>query len=133
LEYIALTRGLLGHYGHIYGATWRVGPAIITGAASGIGAASARPFAREAASVLIADIDEDGGEAVAEEIRAAGGIAIFHGTVVRDGRHNAMRRPGPSTSPARRCSSLRRNRRSSAGQVVAVAGGWLLHTPQETP
>ncbi len=42
--------------------------AIITGAASGIGAASARLFAAEGAKVLIADMHEPNGEALADEL-----------------------------------------------------------------
>jgi NAD(P)-dependent dehydrogenase (short-subunit alcohol dehydrogenase family) len=41
---------------------------IITGAASGIGAATARVFAREGAKVVLADIDDAGGSALAEEL-----------------------------------------------------------------
>ena len=51
--------------------------AIITGAASGIGRASARLFARHGASVVLADMNADDGEATAQEIRAAGGAAVF--------------------------------------------------------
>jgi NAD(P)-dependent dehydrogenase (short-subunit alcohol dehydrogenase family) len=40
---------------------------VITGAASGIGAASARLFAREGATVYAADIDTAGGQALADE------------------------------------------------------------------
>ena len=45
--------------------------AIITGAASGMGAATARIFAREGAKVVIADVAEHDGQAVAAEIGAA--------------------------------------------------------------
>jgi NAD(P)-dependent dehydrogenase (short-subunit alcohol dehydrogenase family) len=51
--------------------------AIVTGAASGIGRATAQVLAREGASVCIADVDADGGRQVADEIAAKGGEAIF--------------------------------------------------------
>lgn len=51
--------------------------AIITGAGSGIGAAHARIFAREGAKVVVTDIRESVGVAVVEEIRAAGGDALY--------------------------------------------------------
>jgi meso-butanediol dehydrogenase / (S,S)-butanediol dehydrogenase / diacetyl reductase len=51
--------------------------AVITGAGSGIGAATARAFTREGARVVIADIDETAGKAVADEIRDAGGVIDF--------------------------------------------------------
>jgi NAD(P)-dependent dehydrogenase (short-subunit alcohol dehydrogenase family) len=47
--------------------------ALITGAASGIGRATARLFAREGAAVAIADINLQAGKAVAEEIIQTGG------------------------------------------------------------
>jgi NAD(P)-dependent dehydrogenase (short-subunit alcohol dehydrogenase family) len=50
---------------------------LITGAASGIGAASARRFAKEGATVVIADINEDLGAEIVGRIRAAGGAAHF--------------------------------------------------------
>lgn len=49
--------------------------AIITGGASGIGAASCRRFAEEGAAVVVADRDAQGAAAVAEAIVAAGGRA----------------------------------------------------------
>ena len=42
--------------------------ALITGAASGIGRATAERLAAEGAAVLITDIDDDGGKAVASEL-----------------------------------------------------------------
>ncbi len=50
--------------------------AIITGAASGIGAASAHRFAGEGANVVVADIRTEAAEETAERIRAAGGSAV---------------------------------------------------------
>lgn len=51
--------------------------ALVTGAASGIGAAAATLFAREGAAVTLADIDTARGEQVAKAIVDAGGRAIF--------------------------------------------------------
>jgi NAD(P)-dependent dehydrogenase (short-subunit alcohol dehydrogenase family) len=51
--------------------------AIVTGGASGIGAASAETLAREGAKVVVTDIDEAGGQAVVGRIAGAGGEAVF--------------------------------------------------------
>ncbi|MDA1257185.1 MAG: SDR family oxidoreductase [Chloroflexi bacterium] len=49
--------------------------AIVTGGALGIGGATARRFAAEGASVLIADFNDDAAEANVEGIESAGGVA----------------------------------------------------------
>ncbi|MFC7477334.1 SDR family NAD(P)-dependent oxidoreductase [Dankookia sp. GCM10030260] len=51
--------------------------ALVTGAASGMGAATARLLAREGAKVAVADMLEAEGQAVVAQITAAGGTAIF--------------------------------------------------------
>ncbi|MCJ0867785.1 SDR family NAD(P)-dependent oxidoreductase [Streptomyces sp. AP-93] len=51
--------------------------AVVTGAASGIGAASAVRLAAEGAAVVLADIADQAGENVAASIRADGGRAVF--------------------------------------------------------
>ncbi|WP_460002471.1 SDR family NAD(P)-dependent oxidoreductase [Microbacterium xylanilyticum] len=56
--------------------------AIVTGGAGGIGRATSLAFAAEGASVAVVDLNADAAEAVAEEIRAAGGTAIAIGADV---------------------------------------------------
>ena len=51
--------------------------AIITGAASGIGKATAKLFAEHGAKVVVADIDENGGNQTVTDIQDAGNEAIF--------------------------------------------------------
>ena len=51
--------------------------AIISGAASGMGAATARRFAKEGAKVVVADMLEDDGRKVAADITLANGAAEF--------------------------------------------------------
>jgi NAD(P)-dependent dehydrogenase (short-subunit alcohol dehydrogenase family) len=58
--------------------------AIVTGAASGIGRASAIGFARDGASVVVADIDPVGGRETVRLITEAGGQACFAETDVAD-------------------------------------------------
>ncbi|MGW2472815.1 SDR family NAD(P)-dependent oxidoreductase [Streptomyces sp. NPDC001665] len=57
---------------------------LITGAGQGIGAATARLLASEGARVLVTDLDGDRAEAVAAEIRAAGGAAEARACDVAD-------------------------------------------------
>jgi meso-butanediol dehydrogenase/(S,S)-butanediol dehydrogenase/diacetyl reductase len=58
--------------------------ALISGAASGIGEATARTFAAQGARVVIADKNQDEGARVATEIGNAGGIAEFVATDIFD-------------------------------------------------
>lgn len=51
--------------------------AIVTGAAGGIGEAYARALAADGAAVVIADLDEDKGRAVADDITASGFASTF--------------------------------------------------------
>ena len=56
--------------------------AVITGAASGIGRAAAIRFAGEGATIVIADINREGGEAVVRECKEHAGHAVFQLTDV---------------------------------------------------
>jgi len=58
--------------------------AIVTGASSGIGRATAEAFAREGVKVVVSDVDVAGGEATVKAIKADGGEAIFVRTNVAD-------------------------------------------------
>ncbi|MPY67146.1 SDR family oxidoreductase [Deinococcus sp. SDU3-2] len=51
--------------------------AFITGAASGIGAGTARRFAQEGARVVLADVQDREGQQVLDEITGAGGQALY--------------------------------------------------------
>src|ERR1700674_101124 len=53
--------------------------ALITGAASGIGRATALLFAREGAALVLADVNADAGQRVVDQITKSGGRAFFEG------------------------------------------------------
>ena len=58
--------------------------AIVTGAARGIGAATAKRLSRDGFAVGVLDLDADAGKAVVDQIEAAGGTAIAFGADVAD-------------------------------------------------
>src|ERR1700761_5893733 len=58
---------------------------LVTGAASGMGRATARVFATEGANVAATDYDEQGAQAVVKDIAASGGSAKAWKLDVADG------------------------------------------------
>jgi NAD(P)-dependent dehydrogenase (short-subunit alcohol dehydrogenase family) len=65
--------------------------AVITGAASGMGRATALRFAREGAAIVVADLNSQAGEETIGEIAATGGRAVFqHTDVANDAAIKAM-------------------------------------------
>ncbi len=63
---------------------------LITGAASGMGRATAHLFAREGANVMVTDLNGDGAETVAEEIRSAG-FNTVKASALDVGDHDALK------------------------------------------
>jgi len=113
--------------------------ALVTGAANGIGRASALAFAREGARVAVADIDEVGGEATVAQIEARGAEAHFfpcdvseddqvralvEGTVDRfGGLHCAHNNAGGGGGQARLIDTTRENWDRTVG--LNLTGSWL--------
>ncbi|PRH87473.1 oxidoreductase [Labrys okinawensis] len=132
--------------------------AIVTGSGSGIGQAGALAMAREGAIVVVADRDNDAGEATASMIRAQGGRAdavttdvaddtaverLIGGTLDRHGRidilhnHAGIQVGGPLTevSPDGFDASWRINVRAhflaarlAMPAMIAAGGGVILNT-----
>ena len=86
--------------------------AVVTGAARGIGAATATRLARDGFAVAVLDLDEAACQGVVDQITAAGGSAIAVGVDVSDeairhararylpGRPNLRRTRKPRLRPA---------------------------------
>ena len=97
---------------------------IVTGGASGIGAACARNFARRGAKVAVADLNSDGAQQVAAEI---GGLAIGC-DVSKEAAINELvaqvkAKLGPARSSRRRCRlAVWRVVPASAASCVCVRG-----------
>ncbi len=64
--------------------------AVITGAGSGIGAATARLFAAEGAAVVVADLNEDGGKEVVRQCRDGGRATFVRADVTKEEDVQAM-------------------------------------------
>ena len=65
--------------------------AIITGAGSGIGRATAVLMAKEGARVVVSDINDAHGQAVVEEIKKSGGDAVYiHADTAKPEDHQAL-------------------------------------------
>ena len=98
--------------------------AVITGGASGIGAACCRAFAAEGALVAVVDRNEDGARAVAEEIK---GVAV----ALADGI-SSSRVGGVARSVAVRnflddyyCTPDTWSVQGAASRVIAAINAWL--------
>ena len=102
---------------------------VVTGGASGIGAAACRAFAAHGARVAVVDIDGDGAHAVA---RSIGYRASAHATDVTDGDAVAARTPlghvGDPVDVARVALAVH-ELDWVTGESIAVDGGLRLHSP----
>src|SRR4051812_50056486 len=90
---------------------------LVTGAASGMGRATARVFATEGANVAVTDYDEQGALAVAKEIAASGGSAKAWKLDVADGG-GIKRGGGGAAAPFRGAGILREKARHFLGRAV---------------
>ena len=96
--------------------------AVVTGAASGIGRATAEAFAAAGARVVLGDVNEQGGEAAAAAIRARGATANFLRLDVTD----------PAAVESFRAAALALH---GSVEILASVAGWGRTEPfvQNTP
>ena len=99
--------------------------AIITGAASGMGRATAYVFADEGARLALVDRNADGVEQVADEVNAAGGTAQAYARRSRRRRrdHRARRQRPRRSRPRRHPRQQRRHLRRRAHRSRRVGEG----------
>ncbi len=98
--------------------------ALVTGAGSGIGRASALKFAKEGAKVVIADINTEGGEETLKMVKDAGGEGIFVKTDVSNKEDvEAMVSKAVETYGRLDCAY------NNAG--IGATGGLLADAPEE--
>ena len=70
--------------------------AVVTGGASGIGREVATQFAKSGASVVVADVDDEGGQDTIEQIESNGGAASITRSTTPA---SAVAKSRPATSP----------------------------------
>ncbi|HBG02311.1 MAG TPA: 3-oxoacyl-ACP reductase [Firmicutes bacterium] len=97
--------------------------AVITGAASGIGAKTAEIFSREGAKVVVADYDEENGAKLAGELKRNGAEALFFRVNVAD-FENVQRLMDKTLETFERIDILVNN----AG---ITADGWLIKMTEQ--
>ena len=102
-------------------------PAIVTGGASGIGAAAARQLAAKGATVVVADLQADKGEALAEEI---GGV--FASVDVTEHRADRRRRRDGRRARAR-CGSWSTRPASAGPSAPSASDGSSTRRTTSTP
>lgn len=96
---------------------------LITGGASGIGQRAALDFAREGASVMIADVNADGGAETIQAIEREGGTASYITTDVTDPREVQM---------MVQATQDQFDRLDIAVNSAGISGSWLTPTHEIT-
>src|SRR3954469_8873459 len=102
--------------------------ALITGAAGGQGTAEAELFVRESAAVMLTDIDQPGGEALAKRLTEQGGLGALPGArrFQRGAVEGDSRRGGGGVRRLAHPGQQRRHDRP-AGHRGYIAGGLEPH------